>query len=260
VNQYKRVLRQKGISEQALTLLVKDKGINPLTGSHMSVLDLGNLAGETYDKELSAVFQEALEEPRKEVLRVVADCVWVYVNADQNISWPSVGNRARNAISAEVPQLRQSLAAKLPAWDRDRVISLSRAFVEPLAKPIFLRSLDPQLIAAVTYGDLMFRTYLYVDWERFAAVVRDLGAEFSWSHSKAARRARSIAPAMRPPLFAGKLAQIRVGDALMMITDPNVVQILFDGITPKSLVTALIHTAQMIKDDPSVLPVPGKWL
>jgi hypothetical protein len=260
VKQYKRVRRQKEISEQALTLLVDDKGINPLTGLHTSVLDLGNLAGETYDKELGALFQEVLEGPQKEAPRLVADCVWVYVNADQNVPWPEVGNRAQNAISAEVPQLRQSLAARLPAWDRDRIVSLSRGFAEPLAKPIFLRSFDPRVIAAVTCGDLMFRTYLYVDWERFAAVVRDSGAEFSWSDSKAARRARSIAPVMRPPLFGGKLAQIRVGDALMMITDPNIVQILFDGITPKSLVTALIQTAQMIKDDPSVLPVPGKWL
>lgn len=259
VNQYKRVLRQKEISKQALTLLTEDKGINPVTGLHTSVLDLGDLGAETYDKELGALFQEALEGPQKEIVRLIAGCVWVYVNADQNVPWPEVRDRAQNAISGEVPQLRQSLVANFPAWDRHQIVSLSRGFAEPLAKPIFLRSFDPRLVAAVTYGDLMFRVYLYIDWERFAAVVRDIGAEFTWSTGKAARRARSMAPAIRPPIFGGKLAQIRVGDEVMLMSDPNLVQILFDGITPKAIAAALIQTAQMIKDDPSLLPDPIKW-
>jgi hypothetical protein len=259
VNQYKRVLRQKEIGKQALTLLAEDKGINPVTGLHTSVLDLGNLGAETYDKELGALFEEALEGPEKEFLRLVADCVWVYANTDQNVPWPEVQGRAQNAISAEVPRLSQSLAAKLPAWDRDRVISLSQGFAEPLAKPIFLRSFDPRLIAAVTHGDLMFRIYLYIDWERFATVVSDIGAEFAWSTDKAARRARGLAPAIRPPIFGGKLAQIRIGDAIVMMTDPNLVQILFDGVTPKSIAATLIHTSGIIKDDPSLLPHAIKW-
>jgi hypothetical protein len=259
VNQYKRVLRQKEIGKQALTLLAEDKGINPVTGLHTSVLDLGNLGAETYDKELGALFKEALDGPQKEILRLIADCVWVYVNADQNVPWPEVQDRAQNAISAQVPKLRQLLATKLPAWDRDRIISLSQGFTHPLAKPIFLRSFDPRLIAAVTHGDLMFRTYLYIDWERFAAVVSDIGAEFAWSTDKAARRVRSLAPAIRPPIFGGKLAQIRVGDAIVMMTDPNLVQILFDGVTPKAIVATMMQAAQMIKDDPSSLPDPIKW-
>jgi hypothetical protein len=105
----------------------------------------------------------------------------------------------------------------------------------------------------------MFRTYLYIDWERFAAVVSDVGAEFCWSTGKAARRARSMAPAIRPPIFGGKLAQIRVGDGVVMISDPNLVQILFDGVTPKSIAATLIHTAGMIKHDPSLLPHAVRW-
>jgi hypothetical protein len=259
VNQYKRVLRQKEIGKLALTLLAEDKGINPVTGLHTSVLDLGNLGAETYDRELGALFQEALEGPQKEILRPVADCVWVYVNADQNVPWPEVPDRAQNAIGAKVPQLRQSMATKFPPWDRDQIVPLSHGFSHPLAKPIFLRSFDPRLIAAVTHGDLMFRTYLYIDWERFAAVVRDIGAEFTWGTGKAARRARSLAPAIRPPIFGGKLAQIRVGDGVVIISDPNLVQILFDGVTPKALAATLIHTAGMIKDDPSLLPHAIKW-
>jgi hypothetical protein len=259
VNQYKRVLRQKEVGQQALILLAEDKGINPVTGLHTSVLDLGNLGAKTYDKELGALFQEALEGPQREILRLVAGCVWVYVNADQKVPWPEVHDRAQNAISAEVPQLRQSLSAKLPAWDRDQIVPLSHGFSHPLAKPIFLRSFDPRLIAAVIHGDLMFRTYLYIDWERFAAVISGIGAEFAWSTDKAARRARSLAPAIRPPIFGGKLAQIRVGDATMMVTDPNLVQILFDGVTPKSVAATLIHTSGMIKDDPSLLPHAIKW-
>ena len=105
----------------------------------------------------------------------------------------------------------------------------------------------------------MFRTYLYIDWKRFATVVSGMGAEFAWSTDKAARRARSLAPAIRPPIFGRKLAQIRVGDAIVMMTDPNLVQILFDGVTPKAIVAALIQTARMIKDDPSLSPNLIKW-
>jgi hypothetical protein len=259
VNQYKRVLRQKEIGNQALTLLAEDKGINPATGLQTSVLDLGNLGAETYDKELGALFGDALAGPSKEVLRLVADCIWVYVNADQNVPWHEVRDRAQNKISTEVSQLRQSMAAKLPRWDRDKIIPLSHGFYHPLAKPIFLRSFDPRLIAAVTHGELMFRTYLYIDWERFAAVVSDIGAEFSWSTGKAARSARSMPPAIRLPIFGGKLAQIQVGDGVMMISDPNLVQILFDGVTPKSIAATLIHTAGMIKGDPSLVPHAIKW-
>jgi len=52
-------------------------------------------------------------------------------------------------------------------------------------------------------------------------------------------------------------AQIRVGDQVMIMMDPNLIQILLDGVAPKSLAEALIQTSQQMReDDPSLLPDP----
>jgi hypothetical protein len=43
----------------------------------------------------------------------------------------------------------------------------------------------------------------------------------------------------------------------MIMMDPNLIQILLDGVAPKSLAEALIQTSQQMReDDPSLLPDP----
>ncbi len=170
--------------------------------------------------------------------------------------WPEVQQRAQSAIAAQVPGLQQSIVAKLPAWDRDRIVSLAQGFSQPLATPIFLRSFDDRLIGSILYGALMFRIYLYIDWEKFAALVQETGAEFAWGTEKAARRARSMLPAVRPPIIGGRLAQIRAEDVTIQISDPNLVQMLFDGVTPKAIIENLVQAARLLKEGSSSLPDP----
>jgi hypothetical protein len=43
------------------------------------------------------------------------------------------------------------------------------------------------------------------------------------------------------------------------VSDPNLVQILFDGVTPKAVVAALLKAAEMIGDNPSDLSQAIKW-
>ena len=120
---------------------------------------------------------------------------------------------------------------------------LSDSFFSPVALPIFLRGIDPNIIGAVGYGDLMFRVFLYVDWDAFSAIVAKEGGTFSWSSEKDARRARSRNPTLRPTVIGGRLANIEMGGVQLAITDPMRVQLLFDGLRPRVIAKQAIELA-----------------
>jgi hypothetical protein len=245
LKQFERVLRQKKIADQALDLLLDERGTDPVTGYPMEVVSLPHVP-ETYDEHLNRVLLEAIDR-HSEVLELIDGCLWLYASADPSCNRHQAAHRFHQQLVSRGVCESATTKRRLPRWDRDRIVPLGATFAQPVAKPLFIRPLDARVIASVTYGALMFKAYLYIDWKRFATVIHDAGARFTWGSDKEMRRARAMPTHVRPPIFGGKLPIVYVGDVKMFITDPAIVQMLFDGIAPRSIAKSLIAHAEHLK-------------
>ncbi len=242
VKQFHRVLRQKRTGDQALTLLANERGIDPVSGHDIEVVDVGADV-ETYDDTLNELLSRSISA-RGEVFELCAGCVWIYANADPTVNRSTAVARCVELLTQNGVTNLPSQALPRPAWDKDRIVSLNSGFFFPMAKPLFLRPLDSHVSASVTYGELSHKTFLYLDWERFVGVAAAAGARLNWSSEKVARRARASKPEMRLPVFRGRLAEVQVGPVKTYITDPGLVQIYFDSVTPATLIKKLIRVAE----------------
>lgn len=239
--QLRRVLNQKVKSDQAMDLLNKETGIDPVTGRHMRVIEVSAELTK-YDDALGWVLKASLDR-RTAVTEVVDGCVWLYANADKRLSLDELRNEFSALLAQRIAGFSQAANKRRPSDDRNRIASLSEGFYHPLALPLFLRNLDPSIVGAVAYGDLMFRVLLYIDWASFGNVVRQEGADFNWSSIKDGRRARALRRNERPSVIDGRLGLIRAENGDFAVTDPMLVQILFDGLKPR---TAIKHTIEAL--------------
>ena len=237
--QIQRIIRQKRVGDQVLNLLRDERGVDPASGSEIEIVDLG-VQPEFYDDSLNALLCTALES-HGEVIELVAECLWVYANADPAVSRVSAEQRFERFLAEKLPRAycRGRLARREPT-DRDRIASLLWSFYQPIAKPLFLRELDPHLVGSAIAGELAFKIFVYLDVERFAALIDSSGATWKWGTDKELRRSVSSPSALRPVTFSGKLPVIQVGECRTSITDPAMVQMLFDGVTPRTIARMLV--------------------
>jgi len=133
--------------------------------------------------------------------------------------------------------------------DRDLIRSLGASVNHPLAKPLFLRGLDSSHIASITYGAFWGNVLMYLDWDAFGRLFGKAGGEFRWGSPKEARRAKAMNPRLRPPLIRGRLPQIRAGGAVAWITDPALIEMFYDGITPWTVAQNTVeHMHHILKE------------
>ena len=162
------------------------------------MFDLGEVGLGTYDPELNALLKEA-QRTRTSILQLIAGCVWIYADAAKNASFIDAKRNFRRRLIEKEPELEHTLSTRHARWDKDRLISVNSGFFHPVSKPLYLRDLDPEIVAAVTCGELMHKVYLYIDWARFSRIVDEAGAQFTWASGKQARRAQAMKPELRPP-------------------------------------------------------------
>jgi hypothetical protein len=245
--QYERVRRQKRTAEQAITLLTQEHGVDPVSGREIRVIGLAT-EQMTYDNVLNAMLEGAINS-RREALQVIDGCLWLYTNADKALPRNQVRDKFIRKLAKAAPHLNASVATPhLPLWDRNRLVCLNDGFTLPMAKPLFLRRLNSKALAHVAVGELMFRTYLYLDWERFGELINGAGGRFGWSSFKQARAARALKPAERPPVVERRVPQVRVGAALASVTDPNLVEMFFDGVTPRTMANLIVESCRSLEE------------
>jgi len=176
--QYERAKRQEYVGNQALKLLAEDQGIDPVSGLHVRVADLGQETPANYTSEFNDMLKEVLSKTTPK-LQLLAECIWVYASpANKKMPTNDVPKQFISFLLERRPQLRNAFESVKPGWDRDRIFCLNSCFYRHLATPLFLRGFEPQIVAAVTYGDLMYRVYLYLDWELFGSTIKNAGADF----------------------------------------------------------------------------------
>jgi hypothetical protein len=247
LDQYNRVLRQRKTGEQAIELLLNERGVDPATGLEARIVDI-QVEQESYDIDLDRVLLKALTD-HSEVIELVAGCIWVYANADPEINRHQAPLRFLDFLSKHISAAHYAGIRKPAAQDRDRIVPLNWGFHHPVSIPIFLRSLEASAIAATIWGGLQHKVMLYIDWGRFATLCTGCGVTFALAGGKAVRRARSMPANVRPALINGQLAQIEVENSRMEVTDPALVRILFDGTTPQTIVKNIIAHSEILKQD-----------
>jgi hypothetical protein len=120
IKQSKRSLRQHEISGQALKLLHEERGIDPVSGSSIEIVDLG-IVPDDYDEALNALLGTALER-HIEVVELVGECLWVYANADPAVSRTQALQHFEAFLEAKVPRAyRAGRPARLEPTDRGRL-------------------------------------------------------------------------------------------------------------------------------------------
>jgi hypothetical protein len=240
VQQLNRVLRQNAVGNQAIELLVNEKGIDPVTGLHVSVSET---EGEqtTYDETLATMLDTALTSGR-DVIECVDGCLWIYASGEPRQNWQKSGQLFLQYLDDRIPEFPALPQEKHPRWDRDKIQLLSSSVYRPLARPLYLRKIPPPQIAALTFGILRENVMLYLDWAGFAQLIQKAGGELKWGSQRDVGRARAMHPGVRPPIIRGRLPQIHVGGAIAYVMDPNLVEMYFDGVTPWSMAQDIVGT------------------
>jgi hypothetical protein len=232
--QLERVIRQKKIGEQALTLFMDDKGIDPVSGEEISVTE-GQIAPETYDERFDGLLSTAITE-RKFVVEAIDGCLWVCVNGDEALRPHQALEKFSDLLAERLPRFKARQGKRFSKYDKDRIVRLHHGFNVPVAKPLFLRRIAPASIASIVFGTLMDNVFLYLDWDQFGRLFEEAGGTFSWASDRERGRVQAMKSRMRPALIGGRLPRIGLGNgAVAYITDPNLVEIFFDGITPKNM-------------------------
>jgi hypothetical protein len=239
MQQLERVLRQKKIGNQALALLANEKGIDPVTGFEIEVMESATPL-QTYDAGLCVLLEKAAA-CEAGAIDCVDGCLWIFAAAGGKKRAPYAAQRFIELLETRVDGFTRRNGKPLAGWDRDKIRNLSVSVKYPLAKPLFLRNLDPMHIASLTYGRLLDNVLMYLDWGAFGRLIAKAGGEFRWGSRKEAGRARSMHPRMRPPLIRGRVPQVHVGGATRWITDPNLIELFYDGMTPWTLAQNAVH-------------------
>jgi hypothetical protein len=236
VAQLNRVVRQGEISQQALSLLQNERGTDPVTGRETQIIDT-EMDDERYDDIFNDMLKSALNGTEEITERI--ECLRVFINTNKDrqkaLEW---------TVRTLESQLGQPLHVSKNKWESDRITDLNDGLYLPMSLPLFLRHVDPQVIGALVYGDLMGRVHLYFDWDEFEKIVQEEGGTFAWSSEKEARRMQAQDPRMRPLIIKSRVPMITGERSKLLLSDPAMVEMLFDGVTPRSIAKRFVHQAR----------------
>lgn len=242
LKQYERVVRQSVRNDQAIEVIRNEKGVDPITGENITIWT-SDVKPDSYDTSLNQLVREALET-RGAVEVTIDGCLLVYANADRSLKPYEVRSRFESLVKQRFPVFGEATRG---ASEKDRLVCLNDGFAVPMAKPLYLRGIDSDPVAEVTFGDLTFRVFLYLDWDGFASLVRDEGGQFSWSSEKQARRAKTVRRELRPILVRGRVPQIEYAGARVSISDPTLVELFFDGAAPRTIIRRTLELAKRLR-------------
>jgi hypothetical protein len=245
IKQIQRIERQEERSKQILELINKEKGIDPVTSQYMEIQEI-RTPDEFYDNDLNRLLKN-VSSKNKEDICLIDDCLWIYANSNLKTSLIDAVKKFKDVLISKNFRLKSLLTKKLPPWDGGKIITLNAGFNFPISRPIFLRDINPELLGHIADGDLTFRIYLYLDWEKFGNLFRNAGIEFSWSSCKKALREKTkVWHEQTSVIIYGRLPQIRYEDVYGTIPGSNIIRILFDGIKPKTIVAQTLETYKTI--------------
>jgi len=247
VKQLDRAIRQDQRNRQVEALIRDERGIDPVSGREIVIGDLTHVEVTSSHEVLEGLLREALASPTHEALRVVDGCLWVYAHAGPRSDGRPESVRFAELLSERSAFARRVLSKSLQRGDYARIAPLEHGAHEPLAVPLFLR-LAPDLVGEVMYGAFLHgRVQFFLDWDAFAELFAEVGAKFIWREGKEARRARSEPWAMRRLIVDERLPMVEVGEAKLFFMGTHLIQLYFDGMSPRTLIRLMVETAEVVR-------------
>ena len=160
---FERVARQKARADNFESFVNHDFGIDQETGYHAR--NLGPARGvHTYDELLQATMLDASRKGR--AVACVEGCVWIGVYRSG-----AIHSGLREDLLREVADRGGSILC--------RVWSLQSVCFDPRLQPLFLRSIDTDLMLDIVLGEAV--VLIYVDWDTFFQQARDIGVNARWT-------------------------------------------------------------------------------
>jgi hypothetical protein len=247
LKQFKRFERQEMRCTQAVELIRKEKGIDPVTSWFTEIQEI-KCDIEYYDDELMELL-DRLFNNKKEQIILIDNCLWIYANIDSKLSFNKISDSFKTLLIQKEPRLRQYLEAKWPQWDVGNIAIINQGLNLPISRPIYLRNIDLKYINEIIVGNLMFKLQLYFDWDKFGELLNKTGIELSWSTNRQARREKSKPNNLRSSVIVyGKLPQLRWNDVFSTITGASLIRILFDGIRPQTMAKQFLESFSILRE------------
>ncbi len=95
------VLRQKKVGELPISLLVNEKGVDPVTGHEMKVVEVTHRP-ESYDGQLRDLLSKA-SNTEEGILDCVDGCLWLFAASGGRTKSPIIGNRFTELLEKRIP-------------------------------------------------------------------------------------------------------------------------------------------------------------
>lgn len=228
IKQLERVVKQFELGAAVQEILQSGHGFDPHWQAQVFVHEV-QTEDRSYDRSLAAMLNLSAERP---VLECIDRCLWVYIDRDRTKTLAHRVEAFSAALFRRSPTIRE--------WNRQwrepeilgGVIALDENVFEPVAIPLFLRPFSPATISEVLLGGLKERVLLYFDWVEYAATVRSLGAQLTWSSRKAGRAQHSLPYHQRLMMVGERIPQIALPNGRAILGQSKVCRVLFDGILP----------------------------
>jgi hypothetical protein len=240
LKQLERVIRQRTRYNEVLDIVQYEKGYDSRRDAEV-IIEESKVTLESYDPELQAIIDEAVESP---VLRSLDRCLWIYVDRDPNMPPTQKIEDFRIALQKAAPDalpwIQRNFQGKLPF----EAIPLEGNLYSPEAVPLFLRPLRAETIRDVLLGNLMDSVYIFLDWRELSTMIQEQGAELAWSTFKEGRREQAKPYGQRKLTIGERVPRFQTKDGHFIEGFSKVYRIYFDGFTPSSIVAQYLELLQ----------------
>lgn len=237
--QLSRFIKQEKRMVNAVKVIRDDKGIDHITGENIFLVE-PKTQDAIYDRELSEIIKNSRKE--REAIGLIDGCLWIYVISDKSLSNDEIIKNFSHAVFNQDSKIKDWLIENLDKNYLYPVDSIMSGFHYPVSVPLFLRNIADENIVDSIFGDL--RILFFLDWIKFADLIKNAGGEFSWSSKKRGRQEQSKTEDKRCLVIGERIPTISKGEVKTFMGCPTMVRILFDSIRPSVIAAQEVEMAE----------------
>jgi hypothetical protein len=237
--QLSRFIKQEKRRLNAAKVIRDDKGIDHVTGESIFLVE-PKTQDAIYDQELSEIIKNARKEG--EAIGLIDGCLWIYVISNKSLSNDEIIKNFSHAVFKQDSKIKDWLVENVDKNYLYPVDSIMSGFHYPVSVPLFLRNIADEYIVDLIFGDL--RILFFLNWIKFADLIKNAGGEFSWSSKKRGRQEKSKAEDKRCLVIGERIPIISKGEVKTFMGCPTMVRILFDSIRPSIIAAQEVEMAE----------------
>lgn len=244
--QFERAARQERRNQQATTLLTQERGLDPVTGLDLEVMEIPDPENFWFS-ELEATLVRAVSTSGTAEC-VIDGCLHIYADASPRTHWLD----AQHQFVQRMTQAEPRITGEKRRNDLGRIVSLHEGLFEPVTLPLFIAPIEPSLVGEVLYGALLRKVFLSLDWQVFAQLIEERGGRLEWTGRKERDQRLSLPWDLRSFAVFGEVPKVVFDDVTLYPTGANLRQVFFDGLSPRNLARNFEEMARLLRERRSV--------